>query len=225
LYILKTAADNLNYFHRSNDRLILTVILCGILAFIIDNLFSYTILAPENAIFWWVTVAVMFSWIKSTKFPLDKVYHRSRLLNSRFIIAIWLMATSIFGLCLLRLGIADNYFYKGTSYLRTGNVSAALDFLKKAKGLNPIDGKISSAQGEVYLVCYKVTKDKNYLDYAKGEFERAVRLRPKVANNYLFLGHIYMAQDEIEMARKNYSKASMLAPYSDEYRRLAQCIK
>jgi O-antigen ligase len=62
--ILKKAFEGLRNLRNKEEQLILIGLFCGILAFLLDNINSFTMLIANVSLFWWVVIAIMFAWVR-----------------------------------------------------------------------------------------------------------------------------------------------------------------
>jgi tetratricopeptide (TPR) repeat protein len=124
-----------------------------------------------------------------------------------------IIVTFLYCVCLHGLYLENTYFSRGIENLNRGEPAVALSYFEKAKDAMPIDGRPYSASGEAYLILYSSKRDKNYLNLAKEEFEKAIQYRPTVASNYAFLADIYRVKGNKEEAQKYYRLTATLAPY------------
>ncbi|MFC1806774.1 O-antigen ligase family protein [Candidatus Omnitrophota bacterium] len=219
--IVKSAIHGLRHCRERKDALVLIGIFCGALAFLIHNIFSFTLFVPRTAIFWWVSLALIFAWIKQM-YPVDDkrpVTKNKRLqqLGSALVRLILAISAIFF----VRLFLADIYFYNGLNSAKQNNISNSILNFSRANIANPTDGKIHTVMGKTYLNLYNVKRRRVLLKYAEEEFKKAISLRPTVALNYGLLGNLYRVQGKAKIAQNYYDIAARLSPSQAKYRRIS----
>jgi len=217
--IVKIGKDAIERIDNHEERLALTGIFCGLLAFALHNVLSYTLLTPQISMFWWAQAALMVNWIRTakgsnTKGPVPKKSW-PQLLQIPFITTIFILSI----ICAGRLYAADRYLYKAIMCIKAKDETMALRQLDKSSGLNPLDARVSYVSGKVYVRLYAREKDPRFLDSARTCFERAIQQSPVVARNYASLGRLYKLTGDRDKAYRYYSIAADLAPYKKRYRK------
>jgi len=218
-YVLRSILRGAYTANAGKEKIFLFGIFCAVLAFCIDNLFNFTILLPDTALFWWVFLSICFAWLRQG----NKIKGEGSLIASphtnRAICAVIVFVLLANSFCLIRLYKADRYLRAAIELLKTPTQDKTLFFLAKAKKENPLDGRMHEIEGISYIKKYKVTKDAKELEHAKSAFEKAIELRPTVASNYARLGQVYAAKGDKEKAKGCYVEAAKLAPYNKSYRK------
>lgn len=215
--VLKMGGRAFNLCRHQGDRVLLAGLLCGVAAFAIHNIFSFTMLKPNISFFWWAQLAVICALIRNIsavgkKDAVDGGIQRQKVFQ-------WTAAAFSLAAILLiiflsaRIYSGEVYYYKGIRMFRRGDTEAALNLFRKAKAINPLDGRFSSAIGQVCLDLYAAKKNTVYLEIARKEIEIAIRKKPLVYDNYLYLSRIWASLGDRGKAKEYYFKALELAPY------------
>lgn len=216
-FIVKESNEAVKNPKEQKEYLFSLGLFCAILAFLLDNLYNFTMLIPKVSLSWWVLVAIIFARPK-------KVYTPSLQLEKptqKILIVFWLIIASLSVICLVHLNLGNIYLANGIKSLGEGNTDKALNYLNKAKYVNPFDGRPYSISGRIYLMLYTQHKDQMYLKEAKSVLKEAARRSPTIAYNYAFLADILQYEGDIKEAKRNYVIASKLAPYMKRYKELA----
>ncbi|SNR81486.1 tetratricopeptide repeat protein [Desulfurobacterium atlanticum] len=95
---------------------------------------------------------------------------------------------------------ADGFYKIGVSYLQLGDIPLALNYLFKAKDLNPKDPKIYNMIGYTFYVRGDVKRAKKYIN-------KALNLDPKFSEAYMNLATIAEEEGNLKEAKKYYLKA------------------
>jgi tetratricopeptide (TPR) repeat protein len=101
-------------------------------------------------------------------------------------------------------------FYLGLSYAGREDFNEALNYLKRAEGLEPEDADIAMEIGKCYL---KLEQYKEAGDY----FAKAIETVPDAAENYYHMGASYEKRKRLKEAIDSYKKAIELEPRSPIY--------
>jgi len=62
LAIVKHGFKNIVNIKTPENKILFLGVFCGVFAFLIDNLFNFTLLYPHTSLFWWISLAIIFSW-------------------------------------------------------------------------------------------------------------------------------------------------------------------
>jgi Flp pilus assembly protein TadD len=103
-------------------------------------------------------------------------------------------------------------FVRGRELLRAGDNDGAIDYLERARDLDPEKGSIRETLGLAYLRASRLVD-------AEAEVTVAIDLAPNDAYCYYLLGRAQQGLGFMELARGSYKMAHWLDPRSDEYRR------
>jgi len=132
----------------------------AIAACMLDNSFSYTMLLPNSALYWWVIVGISLS--------LQAVIEPSRSIIVGMRSKIFFAVAS---LCLLGMGFrftqAEYYYFTALPYIHA-NIEGkkAVTLFQKADALNPWDKKFELAESVAYYELFSNSGDKKYLELA-----------------------------------------------------------
>jgi hypothetical protein len=116
-------------------------IVAGIVGCMVDNLFSYTMIKPQVALFWWVLCALAISLKENliTRTPALK--------NQMLFKKIFLVLTIVGGIMTVRLTLAEFYFFTAVDNIHRDMQYEQAELLcRKAHGLNPWDKKFDLAR-------------------------------------------------------------------------------
>jgi len=95
---------------------------------------------------------------------------------------------------------ADGFYKIGVSYLQLGDIPLALNYLFKAKELNPEDPKIYNMIGYTFYVRGDIKQAKKYIN-------KALKIDPKFSEAYMNLATIAEEEGNLKEAKKYYMKA------------------
>ncbi len=104
-----------------------------------------------------------------------------------------------------------DYFSRGMSYLKNGEVEDAVSDLSKAIKLNPENAVAFFARGNAY-------RKKGYDEKAISDYSKALQLNPEDSVTYNNRGIAYLAREEYQKAFDDFNKVIELNPgYADAY--------
>lgn len=187
--------------------------LWSITIFLLDNMFSFTLIKPNISFYWWVVLALFCSILQMSE-------QRNSAINSAVSSGGYRNAVLI-GLCLSIAGIfqlskmymGESYYYAGIRSFRSGNYPLTLENFKNAVKENSFDGKTHAALGQIYYYNSIKEKTKKYLPVAISETEIAISKMPVVYQNYITMGQILQLKGDVNLSKWNFDKARKLAPY------------
>ena len=114
---------------------------------------------------------------------------------------------------LSRMMSAELHFRKGEEALREGLFGKAHEALAEAVRLAPEEGEFRAYLG---WALFKEALNTNSAKVALAELETAVGLNPTRDTAYLFMGHIYKAQNRLDLAEAQFEKALQCNPESND---------
>jgi O-antigen ligase len=173
----------------------------GLLAFFIDNLFNFTLLKPNIALFWWTMLA-----IKSR----DRHYFISNKVVSvptfsmAILILMFVFLARIWGGYLL--------YYKAMNIKKPGSYNISLKMLDEAKALDPWNSYLPAGAGSIRMEQYANSRNRLYLEQAAFNYLQAVYRSPNVYYNYFVLSKIFDALGDPSRAEIFTLKAKALSP-------------
>lgn len=191
--------------HKPHDW-ILIAIGWGLMAFLIDNLFSFTILAPNAALYWWTMLAVFCAMLRMRHSEQSKKSRNTLIKGVLFILIIFMFVV------LARLTGGYMLYYKAMRTVRPGYFTSALEMLNKAKVLDPWSSYLPVGSGNIHMMEYGTTRVKGFLKMASIDYLEAIRRSPKVYYNYFALGKIYEALGDAARGQIFTQKAQELSP-------------
>jgi hypothetical protein len=173
--------------HTKYQWLVLAV-LTGLVACMLDNFFSYTMLLPNVALYWWVLVGIVFSFQAITK-PSQGIVIGG--IRSK----IFLIAASLGLACMaFRCAGAEYYYFKALPYIHANiNQETAITLFQKADGLNPWDKKFELGEAVAYYELFNRSADKEFLELAHETALRTMGQASLGAERQFILGEINAA--------------------------------
>ena len=115
---------------------------------------------------------------------------------------------------------AYDYFLQGRGYLsdisRPEHIADAITVLDRALALDPNYGRAFAARGEAYWRDYEVTKQRNRVDQANQNCNKAISLGNAGSEGHLCLGLVAAGTGDYQQAVSEYQKAIELDPTGDE---------
>jgi len=197
------------------NRLMLAGVLSAILAYIIQNQFSFGVVAITS-LFW-----VMWAMIMNLGPRIDKEERGEKTAVISFEEIPWLAAAGIALIAAFLVYIsfisfrADIYYKSGKSNLEMRQFSQAAEELKKSLAIYPFEGTTISHLGITYLNLGNVAEAIKYLNYG-------TLVDPFNADNFYMLGRVYISfydrgQKDAWQESFNYAeKALKIDPYYAE---------
>ncbi len=185
-----------------DHRIMLLVVAGGMLAFLTDNLNSFTMLKPNSSFFFWTWLAVVCSFI-----------HPARKFNSRWIM-VALMLVCVVGIFpVWRTGCYLYWLQQGVQRVNAGQVKEGRAALRHAQSFDPIDVRVWMTLGTTYVREFQLTQQKDLVEKAQLSFEQAVVLAPNLYYNYLIFSRIHAFKGDMTQAAALEHKAMAVSPY------------
>ncbi len=100
---------------------------------------------------------------------------------------------------------AENWFQKGEGYLKVKSYDKAIEAFGMACHIYPEEGEYLSHLG--YALFLRNPTDEVIRQEALQHLAKGIKLAPDREKPYLFLGRIYKVADDLEMARKMFTRA------------------
>lgn len=143
-------------------QLVILGVLIGALACLVDNCFSYTMLLPNTAIYWWVMVAVVLALYEYFR-PTSNGW--MSFLNARMV----LIAANVFLFVFSwRLMQAEYDYFTALPFIhQSAHEESAIALFKKGSKLNPWDKKFELAEAVAYEELFYRTQNRDYLTTAR----------------------------------------------------------
>jgi hypothetical protein len=224
VFVFRKATTVIYAREQQRGDLILGAIAWGLMAFLVDNLFNFTILAPNVALFWWAMLAVFCAKLKMARYS-ERSEESQGVLRSFTSFRMTIIYSFLFVLLLLMftvlLRISGGYMlynqaqkvindYNAKSTL--SSCSKAIQKLDKAKALDPWSSYLPTAKGEFHMKLFELTRLKAMLLLARTDYLEAIRRSPYVYYNYFALSKIEEALGDQSQAKLFTQKAKELSP-------------
>ena len=103
-------------------------------------------------------------------------------------------------------------FQKGQIMLKKADFDGAAEFFKRAIALYPEEPEYYIHLGFAFFRKGSKSKDTNMLSRAKVEIEKGLSKNPNADKGYLYLGHIAKFEQNLDKAKKYYTKAVEVNP-------------
>jgi O-antigen ligase len=191
-----------------DQKVMLAAVLCGMLAFLIDNLNSFTMLKPNSSFFFWTWLAVVCSFVSPGEECQGFLKRYARPLMAAFVVvalagcyAAWRCGSYLFLL------------QSGTQSINAGRLKDGRETLKRAQAFDPLDVRVWTVLGTSYVMEFQVTQQKDALEKARQVFEQAAQTAPRLYYSYLILSRIHAAYGDTARASELQQKAMALSPY------------
>ena len=201
------------------NALVVMAIVWGLAAFFIDNLFSFTMLKPNIALYGWTMLAVFCAL---TVNPPMSIGSRSWLLN-RLSSGGVLLTCALMLVILIRIIGGYAYYYEARYGNRANAFDHVADSLVNAEKWDSWSSYLSAASGDLRERAYMATGQMGFLREAEGFYLETIRRSPNVYVNYFIIGNIYTVLGNQRQADAFYGKARDLSPV--EFERDMQAVK
>jgi hypothetical protein len=188
------------------DYWLMTAIGWGLLAFLIDNLFNYTILKTNIALFWWVMLAIFVTR------PMNATKKQEFNTKSQLIMAGVILSAGIVFVILSRMLGGDILYYQAQYTHANSPIIDRYQRLTRAESLDPWSSYIPAGKGEICLKAFTMTGHKDLLKQAESDYLEAIRKSPQVFSHYMALRQIYFLLGDEEKANIFSQKAQQLSP-------------
>jgi O-antigen ligase len=196
----------------------LVAIVWGLLAFVTDNFFSFTILAPNVALFWWTMLAVFSAMLGSNRHSEQSEKSVKELILLRSFALLRMTKISLFILLVFILFIMARIlggyilYDKAMNDRKPGSFTASIALIERAEILDPWSSYLPVGAANIHLAEYRQTGLKNFLGRASGDYLEAIERSPKVYYNYFALGKIYGALGDAAREKSYTQRAKELSP-------------
>jgi O-antigen ligase len=204
---------------QAKDHWLKVAIAWGIIAFLIDNLFSFTMLQSSVALFWWAMLAVLCAG--EARHPETPTGHPERSEGSLSTLQkpIAFIVILIMFITLARLTGGYALYYqakKNADYsnpiFALGSCSNGIKAIGRAQALDPWSSYLPAAAGEFHMKLFEFTRLKAMLMMARADYLKAIQLSPHYYYNYFVVGKIDGALGELSQEQKYTQKAKELSP-------------
>ncbi|MBF0331533.1 MAG: O-antigen ligase family protein [Candidatus Omnitrophica bacterium] len=188
-----------------DHKLMLAVVVWGMLAFLIDNLNSFTMLKPNSSFFFWTWLAVVASFIYRTP-P---------------VCARWL-ALAFLPVCIVGIFLSArcagylNWLQKSVQAVNAGQLKEGRAAMAHGQALNPLDVRVWTALGMSYLQEFQRTQERSALERAQAAFERAAKIAPNFYHSFLILSRIHAFKGDMLQASALQQRAIAISPYETQ---------
>ncbi len=195
---------------RERKGLLVTALTWGMTAFFIDNLFSFTMLKPNIALYGWAMLAVFCAVTGPEENADDRA--RKTPWGSRMIFGAAVLACALMLGVLVRIIGGYLYYYEARYGNRNPLLHERAGLLMQAELWDPWSSYIPAASGELRMNVHRMTRDPAFLKEAQGYYLEAIRRSPHVYAHYFTLGSIYGFLGNDPQAGAFYSRARALSP-------------
>ena len=193
------------------DKIMFLAVLVGLAAFFVDNINSFTLLKPNVAFFFWVWLAIFCSYgaDRADILPSRDKFRRGMMLflAGVAVAGLFVSARSLMSLANLRTG---------QEAAQAGVFELARQSFQRAHALDPFDGRILTAEGDLYFRAFRSTSQVAWRDEAQRVFLQATACAPNYHYNYLALASIYGSQGNRVAMDAVIAKARAVSPYETE---------
>lgn len=186
--VFKTGVDKLKTFSDS-QRLMLAGLLAAILAYLVQNQFSFGVVAITS-LFWVMWAMVML--LAEAKERISQSPAESAEVKLSFTDIPWIPVSLVVLVSVLLIYIsflsfrADILFKSGKTFLEMRRLPQAVEDLKKSLAVFPLEGTTVSHLGIVYLNMGNMDEAIKYLNYG-------TQIDPFNADNFYMLSRLYLA--------------------------------
>ncbi|NLE64763.1 MAG: O-antigen ligase family protein [Elusimicrobia bacterium] len=178
----------------------------GLAAFFIDNLFSFTFIKPNIALYGWVMLAVFFAFDHK---PGTSLREKKGLPFGSLGI---LVLCGLMGVVFVRL-LGGFFFYHGAKYGPDARIySKAMQGFSRAGRWDVWSPNISKAAGDLATRAFDMTKDPAYLRQAELQYLEALRRSPYSYAPCFLLGRVYQMLGQNEKSFAFALRARELSP-------------
>lgn len=198
---------------KKEERLMLAGLLAAVLAYLIQNQFSFGVVAITS-LFWMIWGMVMvvgegegigkgkrFSWLEIPWLPVAAV----------IVVVLFLIYVSFFSFR------GDIWFKSGKTKMEMHNLPQAAADFEKSLSVFPFEGGTVSHLGIAYLNLSRVTAEKmKFLNQAISTLKYGTRIDPYNADNFYMLSKIYLELGDIKQAENYAVIALKIDPYYAE---------
>ncbi|MBF0485385.1 MAG: O-antigen ligase family protein [Candidatus Omnitrophica bacterium] len=193
----------------------------GVVAFFIDNFFSFTILKPNISLFGWLMLAVWAGLARQMLPPSQSVVESPLWSRVKGVLALGVLV--LFFIAVFRMSEAVLVAYRADQALAGEDFTTGIALLQKTEILDSRDVQYPFALGVAFIKLYRLARSPDLIDRAEKEFLEAVRRSPHAYESYFILAKIYEYKKDSPRALDFSRRAALASPF--EYQRDAQFIK
>ncbi len=199
---------------RGQEKLLMAGLLAAMLAFLIQNQFSFGVVAITS-LFWIIWAMVMVTGEKAEDGPVKKF---------SWLEIPWLSIAGIFLVVAFSIYLAflsmrgDIWFKAGKTQMQMQRFDQATAALNKSLSIFPYEGGTISHLGISYLNLYYKTgsRQREFLDKSISSLLYGTKIDPYNADNYYMLSKIYLMIRKLDTAEKYADIALKIDPYYAE---------
>ncbi len=196
---------------QGQEAFLVAAVFTGLLAFFADNVTSFTMLKPNIAFFFWVWLALFYSFILKHG-PVGRIFQGF----SRAVMIALIMAAAA-GLFLSGRAALSLFALRDANIAAVAGVfDLARPLYEKAHALAPLDAGVLTAQGDLYMRAWRATGDSKWGALSQQSYVQAAAFSPNAYYNYLALASIYAGRGDQARSKALLDKARMVSPYETE---------
>lgn len=204
----RMSRKTLDVLGQGKNMLVFLALVWGLTAFFIDNLFSFTMLKPNIALYGWTILAVFCAFVRHIQnpdLPQGSFWPR---VHAAFVLAACALSLVI----LLRL-VGGYLCYYQAKYTKKSNVyEHALKWMARADAWDSWSSYLAAGAGDLRMRAFAASNQARFVKEAEGYYLEAIRRSPHVHVNYFILGGIYMTLGNPREASVFYTRAKELSP-------------
>lgn len=187
----------------------------GIMAFLLDNLSNFTLLKTNVALFWWAALAVF--WAMDSRRQ-EGLSFEGPIKPSQARLFVQHMAGGMLVLVMffMLLHITEAYALAYRAK-KSSSYNQALSMVRQAEVVDPLSSYLASAEADLHMKAYAVTRRREFLQRAQAAYLEAIRRSPAVYYNYFALGEICQALGQPHDAAISMEMARQLSPREFEF--------
>ncbi|MBF0594355.1 MAG: O-antigen ligase family protein [Candidatus Omnitrophica bacterium] len=209
--ILFTAARRmLERFKEGDASLIVLAVVWGLAVFVIDNLFSFTLVKPNIAVHGWAMLGVFAALCQ----PVVSGAKSPAVRPVPSIMAILLCGGALALAGLLCCGLL--FYHAGMMAYRAGNIDAAGRAFVQGSLIDRWSASYPLSTGEAAIAVYRHSRKVQHLRLAEENYLEALRREPGQYAPYFMLSRVYLALGEQGQAVTYAREARRLSPYEYE---------
>lgn len=194
----------------------------GLLAFFIDNFFSFTFFKPNISFHAWAMLAIFVAWGKiiikqdiNQSIEKQQSCYKNTLAPMLLNIVIVLLCAGLFSFS-LRLTMGCFWYWQGFESMKKNDIPSAGESFVKGSLYDRWSSAYPVAAGNLAIAIFRSSQREYYLRLAEQNYLEAARRQPHLYAHYFVLADIYQRlADPVKQAYYD-QKAQELSPY--EYR-------
>jgi len=177
---------------QESGHLITVAVAWGVTAFLIDNMFNFTMLQGNVAFFWWAMLGVFCAMLR--KGTDEGIKENGKIVTG----VVFFTGLLIVFAVLARIAGGYTLYYQAKKNIHNndplsmlGSNGNAIKTLTRAKDIDPWSAYLPAAIGESRMNLYALTHFNSLLVMAQKDYAQAVLRSPKYYYNYFVIAKIY----------------------------------